>query len=117
MLQGDVGVLLGRGQAGVPQQFLNGAEIGAGIQEVGGERVAQPVGADAAGDGDLPEGCVQDPPHAAVGEAAAAVIKEESRRVGGPPEAVTDRQPFLEGRAGLGSQGDDAPIDVLGNVI
>jgi hypothetical protein len=31
----DVGVLLGRGQPRMPEQFLNNAQIGAGIQEVG----------------------------------------------------------------------------------
>ena len=37
----DVGVNLGRGKTGVAKQFLDTAQIGAGIQQVGSERMPQ----------------------------------------------------------------------------
>ena len=40
----DLGVFLGGGQAGVAQQLLDGAQVGPGPQQVGGEAVAQGVG-------------------------------------------------------------------------
>jgi hypothetical protein len=44
---GEVGVDLGGGEAGVAEEFLDGAQVGAGLQQVGGEGVTQGVGADA----------------------------------------------------------------------
>ena len=43
----DVGVDLGGGEAGVAEEFLDGAQVGAGLEQVGGEGVAERVGADA----------------------------------------------------------------------
>ena len=43
---GDVGVDLGGGEAGVAEELLDGAEVGAVLQQVGGEGVAEGVGAD-----------------------------------------------------------------------
>ena len=40
----DVGVDLGRGDVGVPEQLLDDAQIRAGGKKVGGEGVAQGVG-------------------------------------------------------------------------
>ena len=44
---GYVGVQLGRRKIGMSQHFLNGSEVGAPLQQVGGEGVAQEVGVDA----------------------------------------------------------------------
>src|SRR5712691_11487931 len=41
----DLGVFLGGGEARVTEHFLNGAQVGALAQQVGGEGVAQGVGA------------------------------------------------------------------------
>src|SRR3990172_13113723 len=46
-LLGDVGVYLGGAGAGVTQQLLHDPQLGAAVQQVGGERVAQEVGEDA----------------------------------------------------------------------
>ena len=43
-----MGVLLGRRQTFVAQQFLDAAEVGATLQQVGGEAVPKRVGCDAA---------------------------------------------------------------------
>jgi hypothetical protein len=40
---GDMGVDLGRGEAGVPEQLLNVANVDAVPEEVGGEGVSQRV--------------------------------------------------------------------------
>ena len=39
----DVGVDLGRGQVGVAEKLLHGTEVGAAVEQVGGERVPQRV--------------------------------------------------------------------------
>ena len=40
-LDGDVGVDLGGGERGVAEQFLHTAQIGAGVEQVGGKTVTQ----------------------------------------------------------------------------
>ena len=40
---GYVGVELGRGEVGVPQHLLDGAQVGAALEQVGRERMAQKV--------------------------------------------------------------------------
>ena len=45
----DVGVDLGRGDVGVPEEFLHDAQVRAVLQEVTGEGVAQDVRADPVG--------------------------------------------------------------------
>src|SRR5439155_2005481 len=48
-----VSVALGRGQAGMAEELLDGTDVGPGLQQVGGERVAEGVGAHApAGQGE-----------------------------------------------------------------
>lgn len=49
-LDGDVGVDLGGGQVGVAQEFLHAPEVGAVVQEVGGEGVPQGVRGGAEGE-------------------------------------------------------------------
>ena len=44
---GDVGVDLGRGQAAVAEQLLDAPEVGAAVEEVGGEAVPEGVRAGA----------------------------------------------------------------------
>ena len=46
---GDMGVDLGRGDVGVAQHLLDGAQIRPAIQQMGGEGVAQHMGRQAAG--------------------------------------------------------------------
>ena len=46
---GDVRVALGRGEVGVPEHLLHGAEVGAALEQVGRERVAEQVRVDALG--------------------------------------------------------------------
>src|SRR5205807_8968254 len=69
---GYVRVELGRGQVGVPEHFLDGAQVGAPLQEMRRERMAEQVRVDAFG----LEPCrggepAQDQEGAGAGEAAA----------------------------------------------
>lgn len=50
VLVGDVGVDLGGGDVGVAEHGLDGADVGAVHEEVGGEAVAEGVGGDVFGD-------------------------------------------------------------------
>src|SRR5690606_15007593 len=77
VLPGHVGVDLGGGDAGVTQEFLDGAQVGAALEHVGGEGVPQgmrrdpPVGPGAAG---VPG---QDVGHAPASQAPAAGVEEQ----------------------------------------
>jgi hypothetical protein len=58
-LGGEVGVDLGGAEGLVAEQFLHAAEVGAVVEEVGGEGVAQGVGADGGVEADLLEVLVE----------------------------------------------------------
>ena len=62
------GVSLSGGKGGMPQQFLDGAQIGAPFQKVRGECVAQPVRGDPPGQRAVPDVVVEYPPDAPVGK-------------------------------------------------
>ena len=49
-LPGDMGVDLGGGKGGMTEEGLHAAEVGTGIEEMGGEGMAQFVGCDVEGD-------------------------------------------------------------------
>lgn len=78
---GDVGVDLGGGEAGVAEEFLDGAEVGAVFQQVGGEGVAEGVGADVVLGAGSEDVAVDDAADAAGGERAAAVVEVEAAGV------------------------------------
>ena len=75
---GDVGVELGRAQVGVAEHLLDAAQVGAALEQVGRERVAQQVGVDAArlepGDRGQP---AQDQEGARAGQRPALRVQEE----------------------------------------
>ena len=71
----DVGVDLCGGEAFVSEEFLDDAEVGAGIEHVGCEAVAEGVGGYFASSGqDLPDVFFDDALNAACGEGAAAEV-------------------------------------------
>ena len=78
-----MGVFLGRGQTGVTEEFLDGAQVGPGLEQVGGKAVAQRVGAgfqaDAAGAGVVRHNAG----HAAGGQTSAATVEKDGRTLGG----------------------------------
>src|SRR5579871_5104361 len=78
-LGGDVRIHLGGDQVRVSKKLLHGAQVGAVVQEVGGERVAQGVrrGLQAFRGGT--EVLVEGAANAAVGEATTELIQKDGR--------------------------------------
>jgi hypothetical protein len=66
----DVGVDLGGLRAGVAEELLDVAEVGAGLEEVGGEAVAEGVGTGVGGDAGFAAGGGDDVLGGADGERA-----------------------------------------------
>ena len=78
---GYVGVELRRGQIRVSEHLLNGAQVGAALEQVGGEGVAEQVGVDAARlEARLVRELAQDQEGAGAGERAALGVEEELGR-------------------------------------
>jgi hypothetical protein len=71
-----VGVDLGRADAGVAEEFLDDAEVGAAGEQMGGEGVAEEMGIDAGIKPGGLGGFFHDPPEVGGGEAAAVVAEE-----------------------------------------
>jgi hypothetical protein len=83
-VRGDVGVDLGGGDVGVAEQGLDDAEVCAALQQVGGEGVAQHVGADLGGvDARIPRRFVQQLGEAGSGQAAGLAAGGEQPGAGG----------------------------------
>jgi hypothetical protein len=81
-LVGYVGVELGCRKIRMAQHFLNGSEVGAAFEQVGGEGVAQEVGVDARWvEPRLLGELAQDQEGAGPGERAAAGVQEQLRPV------------------------------------
>ena len=85
----DVRVALGRPQVGVPEHLLDGAEVGAALEQVGGERVAEEVRVDAL-------------------RARGRPSRRAGAGSGTPPRASAGRR-ARSGRARAGSGGRGAP--------
>ena len=112
MIDVDLGVALGGAQAGVAEHLLDGAQVGALAQQVGGEAVAEGVGRDPADPlpqhpaGQLPAGLARIEPAAAAAEEDAPRWRRGRCGRGGQQAA----------RAGAGSvQGRPAPCAPSGH--
>src|SRR5215208_37398 len=73
----DVGVDLRRGDVGVAEHLLHGAQVGAALQQVGGEGVAERVGRDVLLDSGSLDVLLQDLPGAHAGEGRAAGVEQQ----------------------------------------
>ena len=78
-LRGHVRVHLGRVQALVAEQFLHAADVGAGVEHVRGEAVAQRVRAGSRVEPGRREVLRQQPADASRREPAAAVVQKDRR--------------------------------------
>ena len=76
-LTADVSVPLGGGEVGVAQQLLHRPQVGAAVEEVGGEGVAQGVRVGGRG-----RPAVEDAPRVTRREATAAAVDEQGVDVG-----------------------------------
>jgi len=79
----DVGVYLGRGDVGVAQHGLHGAQVGAMGQEVGGKGVTQHVRRDGLADSGCPRRFFDDLPEPEPGHGAAPVA--DKKDIAAPP--------------------------------
>lgn len=78
---GEVGVDLGGGEAGVAEQFLDGAQVGARFEQVGGEGVPEGVGADAVLGASAQQVAMDDATDAPRRKRATASVEEEPRLI------------------------------------
>jgi hypothetical protein len=95
---GYVRIQLRRRQIGMPEHFLDRAEIGASLEQVSGERVAQEVGMDALGlEACLVGESAQDEKDARAGERTAARVQEQLLPVTPVEVRPTAREVAAEG--------------------
>ena len=109
-LGAHVGIDLRGGQAFVAEQFLDGPEVGAVVEHVGGETVPERVGTHAAGEAGDAGVLLQHPTHTAGAEASPVLVEEEGFPVHpGPPAPVTlaQVQVVLEGSHRRPTDGGD----------
>ena len=79
---GDVRVALGRSEIGVPEHLLHGSEVGAALEQVRRERVAEQVRMDTPGlEAGTRRETSQNEERARPGERAALRVQEELRPV------------------------------------
>ena len=77
LVDADLSVFLCGGQRSVTKQFLDGTQIGAAVEKVGGEGMAQGVGADVLDYPGLDQAGLQIALHAAGSKASALGIQEQ----------------------------------------
>src|SRR5690606_7698029 len=106
----DMSVTLGGGQVGVTEQLLDGTEVGATVQQVGGEGVPQGVRV-----GGSARAVVEDPANVARGEALAPVVEEQRvrGRVGGDEHLAALVDPSAQGGHGGLPERDRALLATL----
>ena len=85
-LDGEMGVDLGGAKMGVAKKFLDTAKVGAGVEEVGGEGVAEFVRREGGGESDAAEPCFENALDGTRGEAGAGVVEEKRGIVGERPQ-------------------------------
>ena len=104
----DVGVALGRHQGGVAQHFLDGAQVGSALEEVGGRRVAQSVGRNVMYSGLRGHSMDHGANDARID--APASVSEEERAAAGLPSQLRSAsyEPVIEGVLGRRTVGNDA---------
>jgi hypothetical protein len=100
----------------MPEQLLDGKQVGAGIEQMGCERVAEGVGGETAVVGDAVEEGADDVLDLASGETAAALGQEECRAIGGRgtgDDFAAARLMSAEGGDGGRANGDNALLAAL----
>ncbi len=93
LIDADLGVLLRGREGGVAEEFLDGAQVGAAIEQVGGEGVAQGVRGDVLEDAGLQQPRFEVALDAARRQPAAAMIDKERLLVAGLCRAPRDSAP------------------------
>ena len=114
ILEIQVGVDLRGGKIGMAEQFLDGAQIAAGFQHVGGEGVSQGVWVDMGLD-PLQQAPAGHPVLDAAMTDAFALFAEKQCRFGFGKPRVAHLQPALECCLGLASDETDASFVAFAN--
>ena len=102
---GDVGVDLGGAEVGVAEELLDAAEVGAVVEEVGGEAVPEFVRADLEADGGVAQVFLQEVADGTHGDAAAELAEEEGAVVDTGGDAI-----MLDGAEGGAAHGTEAVL-------
>src|SRR5271163_2501115 len=82
----DMGVALGGGEVDMAEQLLDGAQVGAVLEEMGGEAVAQEVGIDAFADPGQRAGGMDQAPQRQAAEGPAARAQQQALLAAGGVE-------------------------------
>jgi len=90
----------------VAQQFLNGPEVGPSLEEMGRKGVAEGVGRDPLGQGQIPDATSNQFPDGPICQSPTAGAEEEGVRAARPRRA--ERQVLLESVSRGSSEGNDA---------
>ncbi len=112
MLKIQMRVHLRRADVGMPQHFLHGAQVAAGLQHVAGEAVTQHVRMDIAADALFDRPVLDAVLHGAGAEAFAALV-DEQRFFFGRRHAAANREPVTDGFGGVAAQWHDARLAAL----
>jgi len=115
-LQPEMSVALGRAETRMSQQFLDGPQVHAAVEQVGGEAVAQRVGAHPRPHGRRFEGSAQQGPHTGGRETAAPLVQEDrgaGRQRLGRQEGRTEGEIGIEDPGRLGVVGHHAFLPPL----
>ena len=111
---GYVRVQLGRGEIGMAEHLLHGAQVGASLEQVRGERVAQEVGMDALGlEPCLVGEAAQDEEDAGAGERPAVRVEEQLLPVAPVEVGPAAREVAAEGVRCLAPDRDDPFLAAL----
>jgi hypothetical protein len=112
VLKIQVGVDLGGADVGVTQEFLDGAQVAGGFQQVAGEGVAQQVGVQVAA-GALCRRPVLEALLDGAGVDAAPALADEEGGFPGAGDLPAHLMPAPQGRDGLGTHGDATTFGAL----
>jgi hypothetical protein len=112
VLKIQVGVDLGGADIGMAEEFLDGAQVAGGFQQMAGEGVAQQVGVQVAA-GALYRRPVLEPLLDGAGVDAVTALADEEGRFPGAGELPAYLMPAPQGRDGLGTHGDATTLGAL----
>ena len=97
---GDVGIDLRRGQRCVAEEFLNTAQVGTALEQMGSHRMPQPVRPQVGCTIDHPQGAMDDPAYHPLIDPLATIPDEDRRASLRHRQLTAYRQPGIQGPGG-----------------
>jgi len=110
LIDADLGVFLGGGEGDMAEEFLDGAQVGAAVEKVGGEGMAQGMGRGLLENPGLDELLFEVALDASRRQASAAVVEKQGLVLGRPAAGF---QVGADGLAGLAAHRHDALLAPL----